>query len=244
MKRWIIRQTAAVGSLIVIFGSVHVGAEEAKPEASADIALLSKYIWRGFELSDGGVVMQPSATVSYQGFSLNLWGNLDTNYYMNDDAEFSETDMTLSYATGIGPVGLDIGYIYYALDGSDTGEIYISAGLDTFLSPSVSIYRDIDAFPGWYVNVGVSHSIELGNGMTLDLSASLGYMDVDDTDYQEFHDGLISVGLTIPLGQYLSLSPIVAYSYGLSSKADAAFAAGPSAESSFLLGGVTLSMAF
>lgn len=244
MRSWLIKWTVAMGLLIVIFGSVNVGAEEAEPEASAEVAILSKYIWRGFELSDDGVAIQPSTTVSYKGFSLNLWGNLGTRYYVNDDAEFSETDMTLSYATGLGPVALDIGYIYYALDGSDTGEMYISAALDTFLSPSLSIYRDIDAFSGWYANFGVSHTIELGNEMTLDLAASVGYMAVDNTDYQEMHDGVISVGLTIPIGKYISLNPVIVYTSGLSSEADAALEAGPSTESSFLLGGITLSMAF
>ncbi|MEE8398688.1 MAG: hypothetical protein V3S89_06765 [Desulfobacterales bacterium] len=244
MSRWIIKSTTVMGLLLVIFSSVYVGAEEARPEASADMSVLNKYIWRGFELSDDGIVIQPSVAVSYKGLSLNLWGNLDTNYYLNDDAEFSETDMTLSYATGLGPVALDIGYIYYALDGSDTGEIYVSAGIDTLLSPSLSIYRDMDEFPGWYVNFGVSHSIDFGNGIALDLAASVGYMDADDTDYQEMHDGFISVGLTIPVAKYVTLSPMIAYSFGLSSEADALFEAGPSTESSFLLGGITLSMAF
>ncbi len=218
-------------------------AEEEKPEASADVAILSKYIWRGFELSDDSVVIQPSATVAYKGFSFNLWGNLDTDS-ANDDADFNETDMTLSYATSLGPVGLDIGYIYYALEGNDSGEIYISTGLDTLLSPSLTIYRDFDEFRGWYVNFGLSHSFDIGNGMTLDLSGSVGYMDVDDTDYQEMHDGLISVGLAIPLGKYFSLSPMVAYSFGLSSEADIALETGPSMESDFIFGGITLSMAF
>ncbi len=78
--------------------------------------------------------------------------------------------------------------------------------------------------------------------MTLDLAASLGY--VDNTDYQAMHDGFSSIGLTIPFGRYLTLSPVIAYSYGLSSEADTAFASGPTGESSFFIGGVTFSMAF
>jgi uncharacterized protein (TIGR02001 family) len=243
MKTRSLRLISILCLMTVLIMPATLFAEEAKPEASADIGVFSKYIWRGFELSDDGLVIQPSATVGYKGFSLNLWGNLDTNY-MSDDAEFSETDMTLSYATDIGPVALDVGYIYYALDGSDTGEFYVSAGFGTLLSPALSIYRDIDGFPGWYVNFGISHSVEFGNGMSLDLAASVGYMDVDDTDYQEMHDGFVSVGLTIPLGQYFSLSPSIAYSFGLSSEADLAFETGPNNESDFLVGGVTISMAF
>lgn len=86
------------------------GAEE-KPSASADMAIFSKYVWRGYELSDDSIVFQPSATVGYKGFSMNLWGNLDSDFddmdtVTNDKTEWTETDLTLSYDTSFGPVGL------------------------------------------------------------------------------------------------------------------------------------------
>jgi len=42
-------------------------------------AVMSQYVWRGYELSRNSIVIQPSMTVGYKGFSVNLWGNLDTN---------------------------------------------------------------------------------------------------------------------------------------------------------------------
>ena len=51
------------------------------PSADASVAFLSKYVWRGFELSDDSIVIQPSMTVAYKGFGMNLWGNLDTDYF-------------------------------------------------------------------------------------------------------------------------------------------------------------------
>ena len=246
MKGFVYKKVILMVAFAVTFGSFNALAEEEiKPSASADVAVLSKYVWRGFELSDDSIVIQPSVTVEYKDFSFNLWGNLDTDYYdMNSNSDFNETDMTLSYATSLGPVDLDIGYIYYALVGPDTEEIYISAGMDTFLSPTLTVYRDFNEFQGWYMNFSLSHSIEIGNRMTLDLAGSAGYMDVDNSNYNEMHDGLISVGLTIPLNKYFTLSPMIAYSFGLSSEADVAFETGPSHDSDFFSGGVTLSVAF
>ena len=72
-------------------------AEEEAPSADASVAFLSKYVWRGFELSDDSMVIQPSLTASYMGFSANFWGNLDTKYYETEAHNWNETDFTLSY---------------------------------------------------------------------------------------------------------------------------------------------------
>ena len=161
MRRWII---LALG-FTLFFTSIQArGEEEEKPSASADLSVLSKYIWRGYELSDDSIVLEPSITVGYKGFSMNLWGNLDTNFddmdpTTSDKTEWTETDWTISYDRSFGPVGLGLGYIYYSLDGiDDSQEIYLSAALDVLLSPSLTIYREIAHLPGWYINFGISHS--------------------------------------------------------------------------------------
>ena len=235
-------------------------AEEDKPNGSADIGILSKYVWRGYELSDDSIVIQPSATVSYKGFSFNLWGNLDTDTDGEDESDFNETDWTLSYDTSIGPVDLGVGYIYYSLDyGDDAEEFYISAGLGLPLSPTLTIYREVADLQGWYMNLGISHSFDLPRRITLDLAGSLGYYRSEDDGfvevdsdfnpttkkYRNLHDGLISVGLTIPWGEFITFSPSVAYSFPLSSEADDLITAGSlSNDSDFLYGGVTLSVSF
>lgn len=79
-------------------------AEEEVPSADLSVAVLSDYIWRGQELSYDSIVVQPSMTVSYMGFSANLWGNLDTDPYApgeDDPANWSETDFTLSYSRAL-----------------------------------------------------------------------------------------------------------------------------------------------
>jgi hypothetical protein len=66
-----------IGFFMLFFGSANLWAEEESPSASADVAILSKYVWRGQELSRDSIVIQPSMTISYKGFSGNLWGNAE-----------------------------------------------------------------------------------------------------------------------------------------------------------------------
>jgi hypothetical protein len=254
----------AIGFLVLIFSSMNLWAEdEAKPSASADIGVFSQYIWRGFALSRDSIVIQPSTTVSYKDVSFNLWGNLDTDLYTdpNDEAQFDETDMTLSYDKNFGMVSLGAGYIYYGLDGvDDSQEIYLSLGLDTLLSPTLTVYREIAHLPSWYISLGISHSFELPKEITLDLGGSIGYYASDDDDFVEIddngnattdkynalHNGLISVGLTIPVGKYFSVVPMIAYSFPLSNEADNLIKSGDFSDnkSDFFYGGVTASLSF
>ena len=266
---------ACIAAATVIFASQAVvlaeeevkpaAAEASKPTAAVDMGVFSQYIWRGLELSHNSVVIQPSVTLGYEGFSLNVWGNMDTDQHIrgseDSTSKYTETDFTLSYAKTLGPVKLTGGYIYYALAGTpqtgsqDTQELYVSATLDTILSPTLSIYRDIANTPAWYINLGISHSQPIYEKITLDLAASAGYYYSDDNDfseindpgsrYREFHNGLVTAGLTIPFGEYFSVKPLIGYSFPLSGKSDDFIkATSISDNSSFFYGGVTLSMAF
>lgn len=263
MKTRLIKLITLIGLLALISGPTSVwAAEEEKPTASVDAGIFSKYMWRGYELSKGSIVIQPSATVGYKGFSFNMWGNLDMDVYGDDrdEAKWNETDLTIAYDTSFGPVGLGVGYIYYGLDGvDDSREFYVSTGLDVLLSPTLTVYREVAHIPSWYLNFGVSHSFELPKGMALDLAGSVGYYSSDDDDfvkvdssfnpttdkYSSLHDGLISASLTVPFGKYCSMSPMIAYSFPLTDDSDNLItSASFSNDSAFLFGGVTLSISF
>lgn len=236
-----------------------VAAEEA-PYAELAVSTYSQYIWRGFAFSQDSIVVQPSLTVGYQGFSVNLWGNLDTDPVGGDKASWNETDLTLAYDWTTGPVDFSAGYIYYGLEGADdTQELYLSAAYDVLLNPTLTIYRDFADAPGWYVTLGVSHSIPLRDEIALELGAQAGYLWVSsastmaevgsDKAYRALHDGLISAAVPIPVGQYLTVTPELAYSFALSSKArDLLKEANSDAigkdKDNFIYGGITLSMAF
>lgn len=249
-----------MGITMISFISSFAAAEEDKPAASAAMGAFSKYIWRGYELSDDSVVVQPSVTVGYKGFTMNLWGNLDTDFDDRDPAtsdkkEWTETDLTLEYARKFGPVRLGLGYIYYDLDGvDDSEELYLSGALDVFLAPTLTVYREISHVPQWYVRLGIGHSFDLGRGMSLDLVGSIAYNYSDDEaftkensteKYRCFHDGNFSAGLKIPMGKYLVVNPVLAYSFPLSDTArDHIRATSFSDDSDFLYGGVNISLSF
>lgn len=228
MKRGTVNKIFFISLMVFLMSSINALAEDEGPTLSADLGAFSKYIWRGFELNNDSIVIQPSATLGYKGFSLNGWANIDTD--SDADNSWTETDFTLSYDIGIGPVSLGGGYIYYSLtDAADTQELYLSAGYDILLAPTLTIYRDIDAFPGYYINFGLSHSIGITEEISLDLSGGFGYyISYDDsvveagTDkrYNGPQDGLLSAGLTIPINEYLTVSPGVSYSFALSDKAE------------------------
>lgn len=82
-----------------------------KVEGSAGADVVTRYIWRGQALGDAAV--QPSASLSYKGFSLAAWGSL--GFLNKKDAK--EMDLTLSYTAG----GLNIGVTdyYFSYYGSE-----------------------------------------------------------------------------------------------------------------------------
>jgi len=237
--------------------------EEDRPTASADVAFLSQYIWRGYALSKDSLVVQPSLTAAYKGFSLNVWGNLDTDCYLGPyegDSKWNETDLTFGYEHSFGILGVGAGFVYYALDGADDWkELYLSLGLDTLLGPTLAVYREVSKNQGWYVLLGVSHSFELPRDMTLDLAGSVSYWGSDNDNMLErnsdmstnskrfsgLHDGLVSVGLTIPFWKYFTVVPSISYAFPLSHGADNEMQyLSWGGNAAHVFGGVTLSVAF
>jgi hypothetical protein len=120
--------------------------------------------------------------------------------------------------------------------------------MTVFLTPTLIVCRDISAFPGYYFNLGLSHSIDLMNDITLDLAAGAGYyISCNDSIVEEgtgkkfkgLQDGIISAGLSIPLSDKATLSPSISYSFAMTDKAKALLGT-----SDNLFGGLALSVRF
>ncbi|MBE9581664.1 MAG: hypothetical protein IMF18_08600 [Proteobacteria bacterium] len=264
MKHLVAMSVALALTLVVLHPAL---AEEEKPSADFSVAALSQYIWRGQELSRDSIVIQPSMTISYMGFSGNLWGNLDTDPYFQMPGQsgsmWNETDLTLSYGRGFGQWSLEGGYIYYGLEGiDDSQEFYLNLGFDVLLAPALTVYRDFDSYEHWYFLLGISHSFEITDAISLELSGSVSYLKSDDADaypeidssgaptgdkFNNFHDGVISASLPIAVAKYITITPSLSYTFPLSSDASDEMKYWRSItgdDDNFLYGGVTVSLAF
>jgi hypothetical protein len=255
------------------------GAEEAKPTGDITTAVLSQYVWRGYELSRNSVVIQPSMTIGYKGFSANLWGNLDTKPYSSADASYSdtwnETDLTLSYSTTLGLFNLGGGYIYYSLaplnkgaaDRAESQELFATVSLNTLLSPTLTVYKEIAHYRNWYALLGISHVFELNQMLSLKLGASASYLlSTDEATYPKFdgnatattdkfsnfHDGVLSASLPIKATDRITITPMLSYIFPLTDDAKNEMkgfglegtATPAERDSSFLVGGLTVSFSF
>ena len=221
-------------------------AEEEKPTGDFTTAVLSQYVWRGYELSRNSIVIQPSMTLGYKGFSVNIWGNLDTKPYSSADAAYTgtwnETDLTLSYSKTIGLFNVGGGYVYYGLaspnkdaaDPNDSQEIFATVSLNTLLSPSLTVYKEIDHYRNWYFLLGISHVVGLNDTISLKLAASAGYLLSTDAEtyakydsaaaatidkFSNFHDGSLSASLPIKISNFITLTPTLSYIFPLTGDA-------------------------
>lgn len=212
--------------------------EEPKITGSISTGIFNRYIFRGYEFGSKSAVIQPNLTISYKGFSVSFWGNVDSNEHATQSfipdrpgrKSFNETDVTLSYTYAIDKLSLVGGYIYYATKyAAETEELFISASYDIITKPTLTIYRDIASYPGTYINFSLSHSEKVYKDITLDLGASAGYFAGDDDafktesgtgkKYRAFHDGMVKAGFTVPITKNVSVQPVAQYWFPLSDKA-------------------------
>jgi len=242
-------------------------------------SVLSAYISRGQELSRNSIVVQPSVTLNYKGFSINYWGNLDTKPYSATDINYSakdtETDIALFYTKKFGILQVTPGYIYYAYsapnsDASaplDSQELFFTLQIDTLLSPSLTIYKDIAHYNQWYFLLGITHTFQLSKIVGLKVSAQASYLKSENAEtyprydsnvqpttdkFDNFHDGTISICLPIAAYKTFVIIPTVSYVFALSDDARYEMkgyglkgTANPAdKDSSFFYGGVTFSYTF
>ena len=189
------------------------------PGAHADLALMSKYVWRGQLLTDDAV-LQPAIGGNWLGFGLGIWGNVDLTDVNGNKTEFNEIDYTLKYGLTLIIVELEGGIDHYTFPNtrfSSTTELHLGAAAKILLSPRLYIYRDVDEIKGTYVEAGISHTVSKYDKAELELSADLGwgsagydrgYFAVDDAGFNNFAIAAELPWRPIPL---LTITPSAAY---------------------------------
>ncbi len=258
MKRiFHLRNNIKFFTVVALVAALTTGATAGeKPTVSGDLTFATKYVWRGLILTDDPV-LQPSATLSHKGFSLNIWANDDlTDKGASGASEITEFDYTLDYSFNVKKFSFGLGVIQYTFPntGSEgTTEILGTVGYDFFLSPSLTLYWDTDEAGGVYGNLSLSHSFGLGKILgiipSLDFSAGTGFASSNwnefyySVDSGGFVDLLLTIGLSIPVDDYLSLSPFISYSTLLDSDLeDAQRAVGVNDKATFY--GATITVSF
>ena len=135
--------------------------DQAKLGIDLDATVVSKYIWRGYDLFDDHGALQPSVNVDLfgTGFSVNVWGSIPLGTGSNNQGgginQWQEYDYTVAYGRSVfedQPYALDFGinYIYYNFPKlnhmADTQEIGASVAL-----PNLIKLGDIALVPSYYV---------------------------------------------------------------------------------------------
>ncbi len=146
-----------------------------------------------------------------------------------------------------------IGYIYYGLTAPNKDapsplpaqEVFASVALNKLLTPTLTVYKEIDHYLNWYFLLGISHTIEFNKVISLKLAASGSYLlstyadpnqfnvnstyggypkfndqyQATDEKFSNFHDGLVSISLPITPAKYITITPTISYTFPLSDDA-------------------------
>lgn len=174
----------------------------------------------------------------WTNYSLNDEKTRDGGRYQ----EFTEADYTIDYTFGIGdaleavsagdvelldPLSVSVGYTYYTFPNVDwdskafdTHEVYVGVAYDTLLQPAFTWYWDVGhgkgntdgGGDGSYFLFGIGHTFEFDSGISADIGITAAYNDEQWTDKSGWADMVFSGGVNIPVANYFTITPTVAYS--------------------------------
>lgn len=259
MKRGIV--SVCFAFLVSLTLVTAVFAEPPKFTGGASVDFMSNYVWRGIKLSKD-IVIQPSVNIGYAGFNMNIWSNLDTNYYgdlpgSGKKFKHTETDITLSYTHEFDKLSLTGGLIYYGLESAaDTQELYLTASYGVLLKPTLSFYYDIKEGNGGFLTASIGHSFDIAKDIPLNLGALISYnlknklMSCEactGKNFNNFYNAELSASVAVPITKQLSITPKVAYSFALSNDSKAAISmmdVSGKGKKNIFYGGVNLTLSF
>lgn len=208
MKRFVLLLLAfLVGAALTLPGAV-----------SGQVDLVSRYIWRGFDLlPDNHAAIQPSLTIDLgeSGFSLNVWSSFaltQREVFRHSD----EIDMTLSYVFQIAEswevtAGFtNYGYWFadnFKFKDNTSQEVYVTvARPDLPLSPQLSVYYDFNLGSGLYVTLGGSHELKVNEKLSVEMGGLIGFNSRQYIDQTGFSDIDLYVKVPLTVGK-LTLTP-------------------------------------
>jgi uncharacterized protein (TIGR02001 family) len=175
-----------------------VGATSAQAaDATAEVGVFSKYVWRGIIYNDEAV-LQPQVDVSAGGFGVTVWDNIDMTDYNerpDEDTQFrsSEIDLTLYYnhefesGLSLGIAVAEYMFAHPADAAGTTRDVCLSVSYAGVVEPTLSVYYDFDEVDDFYASFALAWETEVAPDFTIGLEASVGY---GGSDYNEYYFGL------------------------------------------------------
>lgn len=195
------------------------------PTVDASVAFNSKYVWRGIVVVDDWVA-QPSVTATVGGFSFNAWADYNLTDQNGRKNKVDEIDLTAAYTFELGKFSVPVGVIRYTFpntSAADTTEFYAGVSYSWIVTPSITIYKDVQESNGIYVlgSLGYSHDLpELSKlfGWSFNVGASIGYGNNENnnfyyngTDKSGFTDYSAYLSVPFTIGEYVTLTPQVVF---------------------------------
>jgi hypothetical protein len=177
------KHTKIVGSLAAASALV-AGYASAEIEGEVHVGYSNIYEFRFVDL--GSDLIEAGADVSYDagfvGLSAGAWyGSVNDSQTIGGN--FNELDLYAAVSKELGPVDLELGYIYYYFPDTpgtvDTQEVYLSASYEIAwgLTASATYYYDFDSANGWYLQPELSWTKEFNDCLALTLSTGVGIAD-------------------------------------------------------------------
>jgi uncharacterized protein (TIGR02001 family) len=229
------KATVFLLAILMFGGSLAATAQAATIEVEGDVyvGLWDKYLWRGFDLSNGRPTIQGGIDLTSGKWGLSTWHNWQLKSSPDyNSGELNETDVIITYA--IDPselVSMTIGDIWYMIEGEDANELFLHTTLNTLLAPTLKIWWDWDKSEedGLFYSLDISHSFDLGQWLadsSLNLGALVSYNQHSDGattgvdgDYAGWHNYELSASIDYALTDQLTLSPIAIFSTPISTGA-------------------------
>ena len=198
---------------VLTVASVAGFANEAQADISANVALVNDYRFRGISQSNRNPALQGGFDYAFEnGFYLGTWGS-SVDFDSTGDFNGSlELDIYGGWGTDIGEnSSIDIGYIYYAYPGDDSGldgdyqEIYVNygwRGLSLGVAYSDDYYGSSSDF--WYLQANYDWSFAENWALSLHVAYNdFGediFLSSDKGNYVDYSVGVTWSALGVDLG--------------------------------------------
>jgi hypothetical protein len=195
------------------------GATLALPGAvSGQVDLVSRYIWRGFDLlPENHAAIQPCLAVGLGkgGFNLSVWSSFALAKW-DEYKGANEIDLILAY-TFKTPEKWEVtaGFTHYGywfaedftFKGNTSQEIFASiARTDLPLSPALSVYYDFNLGSGLYVTLGGSQELQVNEKVSVEVGGLIGFNSRQYIDKTGFSDIDLYAKVPLTVGK-LTLTP-------------------------------------